>query len=105
MRFLHRQRGKNSLLNLGKWLDAAEAQGARAIRGSLSTLPAGDCWVWQAGDDTPVRVHIPPKRTHHPNPRELRGEVSAPAAAADVSTFVARLEKSLTKIVEEQQAN
>lgn len=70
---LHRQKGKNSLLNLSKWLDVADLAGGRAIIKSLPGLPAGDCWVWSNGAEAPVRFHVPQKRTHHPD-RKHTGE-------------------------------
>ena len=47
--FLHRQKGKNSLISLGKWLDYGNVRDHKAIIDSLATLPQGECWAWVAG--------------------------------------------------------
>jgi hypothetical protein len=51
--FLHRQKGKNSLISLGKWLDAADASGSKEIVKSLPSLAQGECWVWSQGSTKP----------------------------------------------------
>src|SRR5205814_1302958 len=48
--FLHRQRGKNALENLDKWLSVAGAEERLAILKSLPDLPQGDSWAWIGGD-------------------------------------------------------
>jgi len=90
---LHRQKGKNSLISLGKWLDAADAEGGREIVKSLPTLEQGECWVWSQGSTKPQRIKVNEKRTIHPdrrNPLKITKDV-----AVDVSQFVARLKKTL----------
>jgi hypothetical protein len=96
--FLHRQKGKNSLNSLTKWLDVADAKGAGGIIKSLPTLPQGDCWAWASGSDEPVRVHVPAKNTFHPDRRAMRehGEPTH-ARAIDVSAFVAQMTAALAE--------
>src|SRR5215472_8544974 len=65
MLVLHRQRGRRSIEALTKWLAIAVTGDTRDLVSSLATLPIGDCWVWPAGSNTPVRTHIPAKRTYH----------------------------------------
>jgi hypothetical protein len=97
--FLHRQKGRNSLTALSKWLDIGDVSEARPIIKSLPTLPQGECWVWSAGSDTPVRVKIPTKNTFHPDRRAM-GTAAAQGKgfnAIDVSSFVATMSTSLER--------
>lgn len=90
--FLHRQKGRNSLTALTKWLDIADVQpGSREIIKSLPTLPQGECWAWMAGTDRPVLVKVPPKNSYEPDRRAMRGEVAVTAKRIDVAAFVAEL--------------
>jgi hypothetical protein len=94
--FLHRQRGRNSLVALGKWLKIGNVADHQAIISTLSTLPSGECWAWVGGSDVPVRVKVPTKNSFHPNRRLLRGEAEMPArASVDVEAFVAMMAASL----------
>lgn len=95
---LHRQKGRNSLTALSKWLDIAEAKGAREIVKGLPTLPQGEAWVWAAGTVAPVHVKIPTKSSFHPDRRAMRDDAAVAARpAVDVAEFVARLSKALGK--------
>lgn len=97
--FLHRQKGKNSLASLERWLDAADAKGAKDVVRSLSTLPTGECWAWLARSDEPLRVEVPEKDSFHPDRRSLRGDVEggiSAAMSADVSMFVESMKTALT---------
>lgn len=105
MLLLHRQKGRLSLGALTKWLSIADARGAAEVVSSLATLPQGDCWAWAAGSDTPVRTHIPAKRTYHPDRRALRGANPVSQPVANVSKFVEVMTASLEKIVAEASAN
>jgi uncharacterized protein len=105
MLVLHRQRGRLSLAALTKWLSIASTRGAEELVASLATLPRGDCWVWPAGSDTPVRTHVPPKRTYHPDRRQQHGGLPADRPVVDVSKFVAQLENTLHQVLAQAQAN
>lgn len=99
---LHRQKGRRSLENLSKWLDyAGSRQQSRDIIESLPMMPAGDCWVWLAGTDTPHRIHVPPKLSRHPDRENPEASVNAPAR--DVSSFVGKLRGAITIREEEAQ--
>lgn len=52
--FLHRQKGRNSLTAISKWLDIADAGNRKQIISSLPTLEQGKCWVWPQGTEKPV---------------------------------------------------
>jgi hypothetical protein len=93
--FLHRQKGRNSLTALSKWLDIGNVKDHRAIVETLATLPTGECWAWLAGTDTPVRVTVPQKNSLHPDRRILhRGDV-ATRPPVDAGAFVAMMRAAL----------
>lgn len=106
--FLHRQRGKNALENLDKWLAIAGAKEQRDIIGNITTLPQGQCYAWIGGDDPqpPVLVKIPQKNSLHPDRRVMRGETTAGAKpAVDVDQFVSTMRAALPVIEEQRKAN
>ena len=103
--FLHRQKGKNALDSLKKWLELAGAAGGEVMR-TLPTLPQGDCWAWMSSSDTPILVHVPEKNSLHPDRRLMHGDAGAVAQkAVSVGKFVKALEKTLPRLEEETKAN
>lgn len=99
--FLHRQKGRNSLTALQKWLDVGNVADGRQIVSTLSTLPTGQCWAWMQGSDTPTLVHVPEKNSMHPDRRVLAGDSSTTKAkAVDVGAFVKAMQKQLEKEAE-----
>jgi hypothetical protein len=93
--FLHRQKGRNSLVALEKWLNVADTNNAKQVISSISALGPGECWVWEQGSKAPEWVKIPKKKTIHPdrkNPIKLK-----PGSSVDVSKFVEKLNLSLKK--------
>lgn len=98
--FLHRQKGKNSLLSLNKWLDAGDvAGGGRAIVKTLPLMPQGECWAWLSGSDTPVRVKVPAKNSLHPDRRVMRGDaVTQISAPVGVGQFVEAMKGTLASL-------
>lgn len=95
--FLHRQKGRLSLTALAKWLDITDTSNAKAIIKSMPTLDQGTCWAWAAGARDPVLIKIPAKNTIHPNPKEAQAGQIKGGLPADLSGFVARMEKALQK--------
>jgi hypothetical protein len=98
--FIHRQKGRNSLTALEKWLSFADAEGSgksREIVKSLPMLEQGECWVWLPGSDAPKRVKMPQKQSLHPDRRKPEVAAAAKKKAIDVGTFVDRLKASLPK--------
>lgn len=94
--FLHRQKGRNSLAALTKWLDVADVKpGSREIIQSLPMLPQGECWAWMSGSDRPVHVKVPPKNSFEPDRRAMRGEIAVTTKAVDVGAFVTELRDRL----------
>ena len=104
---LHRQKGRNSLTALGKWLDFADPASSKEIIKSLPILPQGECWVWVSGSDAPVRVKVPQKRTFHPDRRMLRANLadSKSRQAVSVETFVANMSGALEAHMKEAVAS
>lgn len=104
--FLHRQKGKNSLNSLSKWLEYSQGGDTKEIIKGLPTLPSGQCWVWPAGAEHATHVKMPQKNTFHPDRRAL---IANPAAAnvqrVDAAEFVSELKGSLEKYLEEAKAN
>lgn len=96
--FLHRQKGRNSLTALGKWLDVGNVSIRKEIVSSMATLPTGQCWAWLAGTPEPVLVKVPKKQSMHPDRRMTRGglgDATIQARAVDVGQFVATLKALL----------
>jgi hypothetical protein len=95
--FLHRQKGRNSLNALTKWLNLADVKpGSKEIIQSLPMLPQGECWAWMGGTDRPVHMKVPEKNSFEPDRRAMRGDVAAiTKKAVDVASFVADLKSRL----------
>lgn len=100
---LHRQKGRNSLTALSKWLDVAQAKGEIAEK--IPVLDNGECYIWPAGDAQPVRTKIPAKRTFHPDRKAMAKAVAAEAKSADVSAFVVAMRESLQALAKEADEN
>ncbi len=102
--FLHRQKGRNSLTALSKWLDFSDRETSSAVIGTLPTLGQGQCWVWGAGAERPVQIKVPAKNSYHPDRRAMRASPKE-YKAVDVSAFIAQLSTSLTEVIEQAKAN
>lgn len=96
---LHRQRGKNSLISLQKWLAAGNVTPPKKITDTLADLPTGQCWAWFKDVGKPRLIKISKKQSFDPDRRAMAINRSAVAkgapAAVDVSTFVARMKAAL----------
>ncbi len=95
---LHRQKGKNSLNSLEKWIEFSEAEkstNARDIVRKLPTLSAGECYVWREQAEAPLLMKVPALKSFHPDrsrPVAMKAEL-----ASNVTDFIARIQK-ITKI-------
>lgn len=69
--FVHRQRGKNTLLDLKKWLSLTDPETEAKIAASLPDLPSGQCWVMSNDLKTPVLLKVPEKNSLHPDRRAV----------------------------------
>lgn len=93
---LHRQKGKNSLTSIGKWLDVGNAQNTKAVKDSFSTLETGMCWAWMRGQNSPELVKVPLKNSAFPKRRALNDDGAATQPArVDVGAFVHQLKRAL----------
>ena len=103
---LHRQKGRNSLVALGKWLDVGAVRDHKAVVGTLATLPTGECWAWMAEASEAIRVKVPGKNSFHPDRRLLRGVAGAAAPkAVDVADFVEAMRTALPAIAADVETN
>jgi uncharacterized protein len=100
---LHRQKGKNSLTSLGKWLDFSDPSLSKKIIQTLPTLDPGQCWIWSQGQDIPALCRFPTKNTFHPDRKHPNAQ--AITKAVDVGSFVAQLSNSLEKLLAETKEN
>lgn len=106
--FLHRQRGKNALDNLSKWLEIASAAEAKEIIAKMPTLGQGECFAWIGGANPkpPVLIKVQKKTSMHPDRRALRGDISAgDVTPADASHFVTQMKERLPLIKKEREDN
>lgn len=94
--FLHRQKGRHSLTALGKWMDVGDVESSREIIKSLPTLSQGECWVWEQGSQTPVRIKVSAKKTVHPDRRNP--DKTAKGVTTDVSAFLAKMKTTIDQI-------
>lgn len=101
--FLHRQKGRNSLQNLEKWLQYADRDKAESIVQSIPTLKSGQCWIWPQGSSDPILVSMPEKDSLHPDRR--RPNLEKNVKPAEVGMFVEKLKGSLTKQLEKAKEN
>lgn len=104
--FLHRQKGRNSLTALSKWLEIGNVKDAKAIINSISSLPKGECWAWMGETEEPILIKVPHKNSLHPDRTIMRGETSAKLkSAVDVDKFVSAMKQNLVKVEQEAEAN
>ncbi len=103
--FLHRQKGRNSLNALTKWLDVADVRAGKEIVSTLPTLPQGECWAWMAGTDRPVHVKVPAKNSFEPDRRAMRGDVASETKqSVQVDDFVAAMRAALADSAKSKEA-
>jgi len=96
---LHRQKGRNSLNALTKWLKIAGAKGDQKIVESMPMLKQGEAWAWLSGSDKPVRIQIPMKNSFHPDRRAMMGTADADFAEVplNVDSFISAMKATLAK--------
>jgi hypothetical protein len=92
---LHRQRGKNSLLSLRKWLEAGNVDPPKEITDSIADLPTGEAWAWFKDVGKPVRIKVLQKQSFDPNRREMSRKHGAAPQAVNVGEFVAKMRAAL----------
>jgi hypothetical protein len=100
--FVHRQKGKNTILDLKKWislLDLSEGE-EKKIAESLPSLKSGECWAFINDLTKPVHLQVPAKNSQHPDRRaaavpgaEKRKPVAAGAFVAQMTAKLAEKDK------------
>lgn len=96
--FLHRQKGRNSLIALGKWLDAADVADHKQIAKSLPRLEKGQAWIWTQGSVEPMLAQVPLKNSKYPDRRSMIVSSGSKRGfdAVDVTAFIQKLEAALS---------
>lgn len=98
---LHRQKGRNSLANLEKWLKVGSAQSIAEIMKSMPMLKQGEAWAWISSSDEPVRIQFPLKQSFVPDRRAMSGDVATHAGkTVDVGGFIAAMKATLEQAEE-----
>lgn len=96
---LHRQRGKNSLLSLRKWLSAGNVNPPKEITDTLADLPSGQCYAWFKDVGKPRLIEVATKLSFDPDRRAMaigrHGAAKGTPAGVDVTAFVARMKAAL----------
>lgn len=98
---LHRQKGRNSLTALSKWLTVAGTKGeAKTIVDTMPLLKQGEAWAWISGSDTPARIQFPLKNSFVPDRRATHGAIATVGQGVSSAAFVAAMKAALAKIEE-----
>lgn len=90
---LFKQTGRNSITNVAKWLAQMGFENQNEILNSIHLLGKGHCWYIDE-NHPPALLKIPEKKTIHPDRRASMAH-AVPKISVDVSSFVARMNKSL----------
>lgn len=94
--FLHRQKGRNSLTALSKWLDLGAKAETRTIIQGISAAATGEAYIWTRGVELPLHVKMPAKNSFHPDREAHQASTGkSKAAAVDVAEFVEQLKALL----------
>lgn len=101
---LHRQKGRNSLTALSKWLTVAGTKGeAKQIVDTMPTLKQGEAWAWISGSDKPVRIQFPLKQSFVPDRRSVHGAtLPAGVGSTNVAEFVTAMKAALADDVDKK---
>ena len=98
-----RQKGRNSVANLEKWINLSDPESSKQIIQSMSKLKPGECWVWPQDQDAATLCRFNLKSSFHPDRKNPQHH--AIGKAVDVGAFVAQLSGSLETVIEEAKAN
>lgn len=95
--FVHRQTGKNTLMDLRKWFDemGLDKDQRAKIQESIPNLASGHCWLLSTELKNPVEVHVPAKNSQHPDRRAVSILTAAPVRAKTSDTFIAEMKARL----------
>jgi uncharacterized protein len=95
--FLHRQRGKNSLTGMKKWLDLVDPDEAKRVMDSVPDLKSGQCWVLSNELKHPVLLKVPEKNSLHPDRRAAATAPGTPRKAVPADKFVDAMKAALAE--------
>lgn len=98
-----RQKGKNSLTSLGKWIDLSDPAMSKKVVMSLKGLTPGQCWIFPKEDENPMLCQFPLKQSFHPD--RQNPSAHSIGKAVDVWAFVTELSGSLEKVIAEAKEN
>lgn len=96
MVFLHKQRGRNSVANLSKWLKSISPESAAQVEDSLPHLKSGECWILTSDATEFQFVRMPEKQSFHPD-RENPAAVKPSGKTVDVSRWIEQLHAAIKK--------
>lgn len=97
--FVHRQKGKNTLLDLRKWFDMLELTAGEQIDigMSLPNLPSGECWALLEGMKSPLLVKISAKNSQHPDRRAVVAKGDVKRQPVPATAFVKEMQEKLAE--------
>jgi len=101
--FVMRQRGRNAIDNIGKWLDMLSPAKAAQVVASLTALEPGEGWLFDAANTEPQRTRGPQIMSHHPD--RTKPELGSGLMAVEVAQFVATLQEQLPVLQQEAAEN
>lgn len=105
--FVHRQKGKNTILDLKKWftlLDLTDDE-QKKIADQLPNLKSGECWALLNDVPKPVFLKVPEKNSLHPDRRaKVSPEQAAKRKPVGVDAFVGEMKAFLTAEEEKKAA-
>ena len=97
--FVHRQKGKNTILDLKKWftlLDLSDAEQDK-IADSLPNLKSGECWALINDLPKPVFLKVPAKNSLHPDRRAVTQKDAPKRQPVPADAFVAQMTAKLAE--------
>ncbi len=93
--FVHRQKGKNTLLDLKKWLSLTDPDTEKKITASLPDLPSGQCWVMSNELKKPLLIEVPEKNSLHPDRRAAHNPGATKRKPVPADAFVEQMKAAL----------
>lgn len=93
--FVHRQKGKNTLLDLKKWLSLTDPETEKKITASLPDLESGQCWVMSNELKKPLLIKVPEKNSQHPDRRAVSDPKVQKRKPVPADAFVEQMKAAL----------
>lgn len=97
--FVHRQTGKNTMLDLKKWFEqlALDKDEQARIASSLPDLKSGECWAFINDLKKPIRLKVPEKNSQHPDRRAVIAKGQEKRKPVPADAFVAQMTAKLAE--------